>query len=128
MRKSTGRIEKFRLTTGPMASDEKYGFNGFFLIKHDGVMLRAQSSDATAWKQSGMKGKPWEHVSVSIEDRCPTWEEMEFVRDLFWHESETVMQLSVPRAQHVNMHPYCLHLWKPIGLKIPLPPSILVGE
>ena len=25
------------------------------------------------------------------------------------------------------MHPYCLHMWKPIGVEIPTPPSILVG-
>src|SRR5690349_6482303 len=36
-------------------------------------------------KASG--GEGWEHVSISIpsEDRCPTWEEMCFVKDLFWN-------------------------------------------
>ena len=26
----------------------------------------------------------WEHVSVSLADRCPTWREMAWVKDLFW--------------------------------------------
>lgn len=127
MRKSTKNIEQYRLTTGPMASNISYGFNGFFIIQRNGHILRAQCSDETMWEESRMAGKPWQHVSVSLENRCPTWDEMEFIRDLFWHESETVMQLSVPRKEHVNMHPYCLHLWKPLGVAIPVPPSALVG-
>ncbi len=49
------------------------------------------------------------------------------IKDLFWGDSETVMQLHVPAADHVNDHPYCLHLWKPINQDIPRPPSYTVG-
>ena len=55
----------------------------------------------------------WDHVSVSTPARCPTWEEMEFVRELFFADDETVMQLSVPRDRHVNDHPYVLHMGRP---------------
>ncbi len=74
-------------------------------------------------------GEGWEHVSVSVPgtQRCPTWEEMDFVKDFFWTDSETVMQLHVPRADQVNDHPYCLHLWRPLGDTIPVPPPELVG-
>jgi len=27
-----------------------------------------------------------EHVSVSLEKHCPNWQEMYFVKDLFWDE------------------------------------------
>lgn len=76
-------------------------------------------------------GDGWDHVSVSIEgeDRCPTWDEMDRVYKLFFKSDETAMQLHVPDADHVNYHPYTLHLWRPLAkLKpIPRPPSIMVG-
>jgi len=55
----------------------------------------------------------WEHVSVSLRTRCPTWEEMCYVKGIFFGEEETVMQLHPPKSQYVNHHPYCLHLWRP---------------
>jgi len=69
----------------------------------------------------------WEHVSVSCERRTPIWEEMCFVKDLFWADTEVVMQLHPSRDQYVNHHPNCLHLWKPMKGQIPLPPPGLVG-
>jgi hypothetical protein len=71
-------------------------------------------------------GNRWDHVSVSLPDRCPTWEEMCFIKELFFFPNEPAMQLH-PVAEYINNHPYCLHLWRPLDQKIPLPPSILVG-
>lgn len=72
-------------------------------------------------------GMGWEHVSVSLPTRCPNWPEMSFVKDLFWGEDECVMELHVPKSDHVNCHEYCLHLWKPLVGEIPRPDAILVG-
>jgi len=58
-------------------------------------------------------GLDWDHVSVSLKHRCPTYDEMEQIRDLFFRDDETVMQLSVPRSDHRNVHRFCLHLWRP---------------
>jgi len=76
---------------------------------------------------SGRMG--WEHASVSLKNRCPNWREMCFVKDFFWDPEDVVMQLHPAKSEYVNMHRYCLHLWRPIGIgvKIPTPPSILVG-
>jgi hypothetical protein len=95
---------------------------GAFLIKHrpSGAELRVIAS-------AGDKDMPWEHVSVSLPNRCPNWPEMAFVKDLFWLPTETVMQLHVPAAAHRNLHPYCLHLWRPIGQEIPRPPGEAVA-
>ena len=71
-------------------------------------------------------GMGWDHVSVSLEDRCPTWGEMCFIKDLFWRTSETVMQLHPTEADYVNEHPFALHLWKPQGVKILMPPKVMV--
>lgn len=80
-------------------------------------------------------GFGWEHVSIHIQKRnergrvqsfTPTWADMAFFKDLFWEPTETVMQLHVPAADHVNNHPNVLHLWRPIDQDIPLPPQYLV--
>ncbi len=72
-------------------------------------------------------GEGWEHVSVSIKDRCPTWDEMEDVKRRFWQDTDTVMQLHVPPKEHRNCHPFCLHLWRPLNTEIPRPPGIFVA-
>jgi hypothetical protein len=72
-------------------------------------------------------GEGWEHVSVSRKDRCPIWEEMCQVKDLFWDDEDVVMQFHVPSKDHVNNHPYCLHLWRPKGVNVLRPDRIMVG-
>lgn len=74
-------------------------------------------------------GKGWEHVSVKVETakRCPNWEEMCFVKSLFWGPEDVVMQLHPAESEYVNNHPNVLHLWRPITGTIPVPDSILVG-
>ena len=71
-------------------------------------------------------GEGWDHVSVSLRNRCPTWDEMERVKRMFFRPDETAMQLHVPPAAHISVHPYCLHLWRPQDVQIPLPPDWMV--
>lgn len=68
----------------------------------------------------------WEHVSISMNKRCPTWDEMCMVKDIFWDEEECVIQYHPPKSVYVNNHPYCLHLWKKVGVKFELPPKEFV--
>ena len=73
-------------------------------------------------------GDGWDHVSVSVSNRCPNWAEMEHVKRAFFKDDETAMQLHVPPDDHVNLHPHCLHLWRPNDSRsIPRPPAILVA-
>lgn len=69
-------------------------------------------------------GGGWEHVSVHPKNqkRCPTWEEMCAVKDMFFEPEEVVVQLHPAHSEYVNNHPYCLHLWRPLEREIPLPP------
>lgn len=70
----------------------------------------------------------WEHVSVHPfdEKRTPTWEEMCYVKDLFWEREETVIQYHPAKSRYVNIHPYTLHLWRPVNEPVPVPDLILV--
>lgn len=110
--------ERFRIRSGRVASDETYGNNGAFAL-HLG---RHQSLHVIASDGAG-----WEHVSVSRTDRCPTWDEMCQIKDIFWDDEDCVIQFHPPRSEYVNCHPYCLHLWSPVGENILVPASILVG-
>ena len=108
--------EKYRIALpGYPAGDER---NGCFvvLLKHQ-QKLRVIASD----------GAGWEHVSVSRRDRCPTWDEMCQVKDLFWDEDDCVVQYHPPKEAWVNNHPNCLHLWRPVGVELPRPHALLVG-
>jgi hypothetical protein len=94
--------------------------NGLFIIPspEDGEPLRIIAAT----------GGGWEHVSVSRDDRCPTWGEMDFIARTFFQAHEWAMQLHVPPGDHINEHPHCLHVWRPTGGKpIPRPPKIFVG-
>lgn len=93
---------------------------------------RPRPSEGGAFKLRGLMviaswGGGWDHVSVSRPDRCPTWEEMERVKRAFFRPEECAMQLHVPPADHINAHPFCLHLWRPHDVLIPLPPKWMVA-
>lgn len=72
-------------------------------------------------------GDGWDHVSVSLPNRCPTWDEMCFVKDLFFDPEEVVIQLHPAKSKYKNVHPFCLHLWRPQKEGIPLPPEYMVA-
>ena len=68
----------------------------------------------------------WEHVLVCPSNRPPDWDEMCAIKDMFWNDDEVVMQLHPAKSNYVNLMPNCLHLWKPIGQEIPVPPTLFV--
>ncbi len=106
------------MRSGRMASSRALRANGAFRVRcPDRGEMFVVISD----------GGSWEHVSVSTSNRCPTWEEMEWVKRRFWDEDDTVMQLHVPAADHVDCHTFCLHLWRPVGGGISRPPAWMVG-
>jgi hypothetical protein len=59
-------------------------------------------------------GAIWEHVSVTLRkaNRCPNWPEMCFVKDLFFGEDTQCIQFHPMKKEYINLHPYCLHIWK----------------
>jgi len=118
-------LERGRLVSGPNGSSAAWGMTGAFRLAGPcGAELVVIASDGADWP---FPSPAWEHVSVSTRHRTPNWREMEFVRDLCFMPEELVLQFSVPRAAHINVHPYCLHLWRPIGVEIPTPPAETVG-
>jgi hypothetical protein len=112
---------KYRVRSGPYGTDDNATDFGAFFVPNKFARTGAPLK-VIACSDSG-----WEHVSVSLPNRCPTWDEMCFIKDLFWSDDEVVMQLHPRRADYVNNHPYCLHLWRPFNAALPLPPTEAVG-
>ncbi len=117
MKPINAKLEKSRLNHGPLKSDVSYGNNGAFLIRcpksRRGLLIIISD------------GEGWDHASVSIANKpkhIPTWDEMCFVKGLFWGSDECVIQYHPPGVIYKNFHPGTLHLWKPAGREIPMPP------
>lgn len=113
--------ETLRLTSGSYASSPGSGPFGAFLIADgsDSIRMIASGADELI---------PWEHVSVSLQFRCPRWDEMCLVKGLFWEPEDTVIQFHPAASRYVNEHKFCLHLWRPVGVTIPEPPLIAISD
>lgn len=116
--------EQFRLRTGKYGSDPTYGNNGAFIVDPliPGRKLCTIASD----------GLGWEHVSVHVEQKggrqwTPNWQEMCWIKDMFWDPEDVVIQYHPAHSEYVNNHAYTLHLWRPTEAVLPVPDSLLVG-
>jgi len=102
--------ERYRNSSGEFGTKPHSGNNGMFFVpckkvKGKRVVLTVIASD----------GIGFEHVSVSRPDVTPTWEEMCFIKDMFWEDEDLVVQYCVPKDKYVNNHKHCLHLWRKKG-------------
>lgn len=93
------------------------GLAGFIMMPNE----KHQMAFIASW------GGGWDHVSVSYSNRCPTWDEMQRVKEMFFGDDEVVVQYHPASSQYVNNHPYCLHMWKPRMERIPTPPTWMAG-
>lgn len=118
--------EPYRVITGELRSYMSDGNNGMFLIPHYRIgnyLIRCVACDELGW----------EHVSVTVAPnnkaatRCPTWEEMCWVKDQFWNKDQVVIQYHPAEKDYVSEHDYCLHLWRPKNAQLPTPPTLMVG-
>lgn len=124
--------ERFRIKVGLFQTTAEAGHNGNFMIPHrfeKNWMYQVMVSD----------GMGWEHVSVSIYNQrkecgmavTPTWDDMCYVKDIFFDPEETVIQYHPPRSMYVNNHRHCLHLWRctlpPPYEGMPIPHPMFVG-
>jgi hypothetical protein len=127
MKPNFSHLDKFRIphpSTGYIAFGDRVGAfqvpcptakqaRIFIIIAADG------SDDVT---------EGWEHVSVHGRKKhngktqmfTPSWEDMCFIKGLFWDAHEPVIQFHPPKSQYVNIHQHVLHLWShPNAISLP---------
>ena len=112
--KNLSYLNEYRLSLFGEYGDD---YNGMFELKIKGENYRIVVSN----------GEGWEHVSISHKHKIPSWKVMCILKDMFFEEDEVVMQLHPKKSDHINLHPNCLHLWRPLNAEIPLPPKEMVG-
>lgn len=90
-----------------------------------GIIRMPNWTGSVIWSLGG----GWEHVSVAPRQRkiVPSWEDMCWLKDMFFEEQECVVQYHPPKSECVNNLSNCLHLWRPVYENMPTPPSIMVG-
>ncbi len=122
MRKAPNQaIEPFRMKGMSLPAD---GNNGMFAIPMPGSFYaQVICSD----------GLGWDHVSVCMRSKTdpnkfqtPHWDEMCYIKSLFFENEERAMQIHPRKSEYVNVHNHVLHLWRPQTGDIPMPPMEMV--
>lgn len=108
-------LEKYRVRQGYYATEPGQTWGSY-------VDVRLPSNQRCCIIACDGDENGWDHVSVSLKHRTPTWEEMDWVKRMFFEDNDAVFQFHVPVSQHINCHPNCLHLWRPTKVDFPLPP------
>lgn len=121
-------VEKGRMTKSPFFTQRGSRYGAFELTcPKTGGHLRVIVNDAETFNEEIGGADGWDHVSVSLERRCPTWDEMCWIKELFFDDTECVVQYHPSKSDYINEHPFVLHLWKPgNGVVMPMPPKICV--
>lgn len=114
--KPSKAIERFRIIKGVLASNRSYGNNGAFRVKYKGRIYKVIISDEGGW----------DHVSVSLQNRIPTWREMCVIKDIFFEDIEVVVQYHPAKENYINDHEYVLHMWRCQDKPMPIPPLMFV--
>ncbi len=104
---------------------KKYGVRD----KHGDLKNQQRTQNFILYMCVAADGADWEHVSVSLplDKRTPTWDEMCDVKAFFWDNTDTVLQYHPAEKDYVNNHSKVLHLWRPLKQDIPKPPPELIG-
>lgn len=106
-------VERGRCIRGELRTSPGDTF-GLFRLKHPSTLrsLKVIVGD----------GLGWDHVSVSNIRKVPTWDEMCWVKSLFFNATECVVQYHPSVEDYVNVCGNCLHIWRPQQEQMPTPP------
>lgn len=98
---------------------EEVGPRGFFILPNP----RTMKGMYILIQADNLQG--WEHISIAIpsENRWPTIEELNWIREFFWDTDERLVQFH----GKLKKNEFCIHLWKPIDQELPVPPSFMAG-
>jgi hypothetical protein len=131
-------LEQGRVRSGPWASTPDRGLCGAFVVEGPGgaLIVAGHTGEgdmvcidlASGERRIVPAATGWEHVTVETNHRIPSWDEMCFVKNLFWQEEECVVEYHPPLSQYVKYNPYCLHLWRPKHATIPAPSVSIVAR
>lgn len=91
-----------------------------------GAALVKRAMGAGPLKVVFSNGLDWDHVSVSLPNRTPNYQEMKQVKRIFFEPHEWAVEYHPPQADYISVNDNVLHLWRPQTQAFPTPPSIMV--
>lgn len=83
----------------------------FFYVRDGHAVSRKELLQVMCSARIEADGKRWLHVSASRRTKIPSWQDMKEVKDIFIGKERKAIQVFAPESEHVNVHPYVLHLW-----------------
>lgn len=108
-----------RLGRDRYAPPVEFGTTGWRFDALRGERLRILVSEGPV--PSAAESGEWLHASISAVDRMPTYDELQMMHRAVWGETGWAYQVFAPVADHVNIHPYVLHLWGRMDGRAELP-------
>lgn len=93
---------------------------------YNGVFIVISKTTRRHMRVIASNDEGWDHVSISLNYRCPNWHEMEQIKRMFFKDDETCWQYHVPPSDHINIHPHVLHIWRKHDFEIPMPPRVMI--
>lgn len=117
------KLDNFRMRTPQVL--KRYGSYG---DETCGAFLIPLPGQSRILKCLASNSEGWDHVSVSVDghQRTPTWGEMAFVKTVFFKMDEIAWEYHMNVSDHINDHPFVLHIWRKHDFTMPLPPKVFV--
>lgn len=90
-----------------------HGYPGWKLIAtaQDGASLRNDQGLQVIVSGEFHDSKAWIHASLSRRSKMPTYEDLAMVKKVFVGDDKRAFMVLPDAAHHVNLHPFCLHLY-----------------
>ncbi len=96
----------------------EYGPDGWLFVSTDEDNVR---KIIITYGAVGDSSGPWLHASISRPDRMPEYQDLVDLHYAVWGSDGWAYQVFAPQGDHVNIHPYALHLWGQLDGKPVLP-------
>ena len=115
------------IETGHGALGNKWSFTlppEFNVVMRNDFILYAENHDGLRIAVSAAlyDGGAYIHASCSRQDRMPSYYDLRDLKAIAFGPERYACQVFPPESEHVNIHPFCLHLWGPMQAKNwPLP-------
>jgi hypothetical protein len=92
---------------------ESFGPAGFKLTSRDNrsTVLVTEAPAMPVVRVQRMDGHDWIHASIAHADELPSYDELVQLKQAVWGDVGFAYQVFAAAADHVNHHPYALHLW-----------------
>ncbi len=95
----------------------KVNFSDYIRSSDDFIAFGGDYYDTASGKQLNyifsIQGG-WEHLSVSMPSKTPSWDQMCKMKEVFFDDEEEAVEYHPKKSEYINAHPHCLHIWRPI--------------